>query len=338
MKKYSIIIALVALLLSSCQSEGAPTQTFTDDLGRTVTLPAELTRIAPSGYPSQILLFTLAPDKMVGWAGRPKPNQAKYIKEQYTELPEFGSFFGKRGNLNSEALTASNAQLVVDFGEEKQGIREDLDKLQQKIGIPIVFIKGDLETMSSAYTKLGALLNCEDRAKALADFCNETIDYAATKSDLVQTPARIYLGDGNDGLEAVSATSVHGRVIQMIGAENIADIAKTQGNGGSTINGEQLLNWNPEIILINRPAAFEKSKQSAIFKSLDKPMYLVPNALYNWLGRPPSINQLMGIYWLGNLVYPDIYDADVRAKAKQFYKLFFDYQMSDEELNALLLN
>ncbi len=65
-------------------------------------------------------------------------------------------------------------------------------------------------------------------------------------------------------------------------------------------------------------------------------MHLVPNAFFNWMGRPPSINQLMGVYWLGNLVYPDIYDADVRAKAKQFYELFFDYQISDDELDTLL--
>ncbi len=208
MKKYLIFIALIALVLSGCQGEVATTREFTDDLGRTVTLPTTIERVAPSGYPSQMLLFTLAPDKMVGWAGRPQAGQLKYV-------PEFGSFFGKRGNLNSEALMASNAQLVVDFGEEKPGIREDLDKLQQKIGIPIVFIKGDLETISSAYTKLGTLLDCADKAKALADFCDQTMYYAATKSDLVETPRRIYLGDGNDGLEAVSATSVHGRVIQM---------------------------------------------------------------------------------------------------------------------------
>ncbi len=336
MKKYLIIMALIALTLSGCQGEVATTREFTDDLGRTVTLPAELKRVAPSGYPSQILLFTLAPEKMVGWAGRPKAGQLKYVKEEYANLPEFGSFFGKRGNLNSEALIASNAQLVVDFGEEKTGIREDLDKLQQKIGIPIIFIKGDLETMSTAYTKLGALLDCEDRAKALADFCDETMRYAATKRDLVETPRRIYLGDGNDGLEAVSAISVHGRVIQMIGAQNIARIEKTQGNGGNTINGEQLINWDPEIILINRANAYQEAAQNAIFKSLDKPMHLVPNAFFNWMGRPPSINQLMGVYWLGNLVYPDIYDSDVRAKAKQFYELFFDYQISDQELDELL--
>ncbi len=332
------ILIMTVLIISGCQ---APSETatveFTDDLGRTVNLPANIERVAPSGNPSQILLFTLAPDKMVGWASRPRKDQAKYIAEKYQNLPEFGAFYGKRGNLNLEELMSANAQLVVDFGERKQGIEEQLDQLQAKIGVPIIFIEGDVDSMGHAYRRLGEVLDSTERAEALAKFCEETIAYAKQKSAMVKTPLGVYLGDGDLGYEAISASNIHGRVIQLVAADNVAKLEKTKGSGGNLISAEQLLNWQPDVVLINRPSAFKNAQTDAVFQALNAPIYQVPEALYNWMGRPPSINQLIGIYWLGNLLYPDVYDADVRQKAKQFYELFFNYQISDDELDILLV-
>lgn len=44
----------------------ATTVEFTDDLGRTVTLPSKVERILPSGLISQYVLFPLAADRFVG--------------------------------------------------------------------------------------------------------------------------------------------------------------------------------------------------------------------------------------------------------------------------------
>ena len=35
---------------------------------------------------------------------------------------------------------------------------------------------------------------------------------------------------------------------------------------------------------------------------------------YNWLSNPPSLNMLLGIWWLGNLLYPQYYDYDMAEK------------------------
>ncbi len=332
-----IILIITALIISGCQvNNETKTVSFTDDLGRTVTLPASIERVAPSGNPAQILLFTLAPDKMVGWASKPRKHQVKYISEKYQNLPEFGAFYGKKGNLNLEELIAANAQLVVDFGERKKGIEEQLDQLQAKVGVPIIFIEGDIDSMAKAYRRLGEVLDCPEKAEELARFCEETIAYTAEKAALVDKPLGVYLGDGDLGYEAISASNIHGRVIELIGANNVAKIEKTKGSGGNLISAEQLLNWQPDIVLVNRSSAYQNAQTDAVFQELNAPIYQVPEALYNWMGRPPSINQLMGIYWLGNLIYPDIYDVDVKQKAKQFYKLFFDYIISDDELDRLL--
>ena len=51
--------------------------TFTDDLGRTVELPAQIDKICPSGFTAQQVLLTMAPDKMVGLAQELNDDQLK---------------------------------------------------------------------------------------------------------------------------------------------------------------------------------------------------------------------------------------------------------------------
>lgn len=68
---------------------------FTDSCGREVELPKNITRVAPSGSVAQMILYTVAPDLMVGWSSNPGGQTAAYIPEKYLSLPEFGQFYGR---------------------------------------------------------------------------------------------------------------------------------------------------------------------------------------------------------------------------------------------------
>lgn len=149
------------------------TRTFTDSVGRTVTIPKELKKIAPSGPVAQLVLYTAAPDLLCGLA-REFPETAEgYIDDSYYSLPVFGQFYGKNANLNMEALVAASPELVIDIGEPKKNIGEELDSLSEQLGIPVVFIEATLPTMESAYTKLGELLGNTKECEELAEYCKE---------------------------------------------------------------------------------------------------------------------------------------------------------------------
>ncbi|MEG2842839.1 MAG: ABC transporter substrate-binding protein, partial [Ruthenibacterium sp.] len=81
------VAASVSTPASTTASEKDGTQIFTDSLGREVELPTDLQRIAPSGTLSQIILYTIAPDKLVGWTSNPTDAMKKYFDEKYTDLP-----------------------------------------------------------------------------------------------------------------------------------------------------------------------------------------------------------------------------------------------------------
>ncbi|MDO8841609.1 MAG: hypothetical protein Q7V06_04740, partial [Methanocalculus sp.] len=66
--------------------------------------------------------------------------------------------------------------------------------------------------------------------------------------------------------------------------------------------------------------------------------YLVPQSPYCWFDRPPGINRIIGIPWTARILYPQIFsDMDMTALTKEFYLKFYHYELSEDELNSLLV-
>jgi iron complex transport system substrate-binding protein len=65
-------------------------------------------------------------------------------------------------------------------------------------------------------------------------------------------------------------------------------------------------------------------------------VYQIPRGPFDWFDRPPSISRILGVRWLGNLLYPDLYQYDIKAEVKRFYKLFYQIDLSDAQLQELM--
>ena len=131
------------------------TRIVTDSAGREVEIPSEITKIAPSGPLAQIVLYTVSPDKLAGLAADFSDEAKQYIDEKYWGLPKFGQFYGKNASLNMEALIAEAPDVIIDIGEAKKTVKEDMDALQEQLNIPVIFVEATLPTMADAYEMLG---------------------------------------------------------------------------------------------------------------------------------------------------------------------------------------
>lgn len=54
------------------------------------------------------------------------------------------------------------------------------------------------------------------------------------------------------------------------------------------------------------------------------------------MSRPPSTNRIMGVLWLGELLYPQVYDYDIVEEMQEFYELFYRHDLSEEEALEML--
>jgi len=329
---------------SSVSSDSAKDEQvkFTDSTGREVEIPKNIDRIAPSGPLAQVVLYTLCPDKLVGLAAEMKDSQTEFIDEKYRSLPVFGNFYGD--TLNMEAIMSAKPQVVIDIGEMKPTAKEDMKGVQDKTGIPSIFIHMELDSMAEAYRTLGKIVGEEDQAEKIASYVEKTLSEAKEKSESIpdDKKVRIYCGSGDAGLTALIKGTVHSDIIDAAGGENVADVEQSARGGVSDISMEQLMLWQPDVILFTPGSIYSDVDMREEWQGLeavkDKKVYEVPANPYSWIGQPPSVNRIIGIKWLGNLIYPDVFQYDMKEETKEFYKLFYHCEVTDEQVDQLLAN
>jgi iron complex transport system substrate-binding protein len=65
-------------------------------------------------------------------------------------------------------------------------------------------------------------------------------------------------------------------------------------------------------------------------------LYVAPEVPFPWLDSPPSVNRLIGLKWLGRVLYPEAFPEDLRAETRNFYQLFYHRAPDERQLNELL--
>ena len=319
-------------------SQTAQTRSFTDSVGRTVELPAEISKVAVTGTMAQIVVFSLAPDRMVGLSG--EWEAPEYFAEQYQNLPVLGQLYGGKGEMNLEELLSAAPDVVIDVGEPKSTIVEDLDGLSQQTGIPFVHITATLETMPDAYRKLGELLNLSDEAAVLADYCQTQYERFQALSEKVDKKRVLYV-TGESGLNVIAKGSYHAEVLDLL-TDNVAVVEDPSSKGtGNEVDAEQILKFSPDVILFAPDAPYATAKQLAyasVPAIANGAYYQVPHGPYNWLGFPPSVHRYLGMLWMGTVLYPNQVDYDLYTECAKFFELFYHTELTQEQFTALTAN
>lgn len=151
-----------------------------------------------------MILMPIAYDLLAGLASSPSTAQMPYFPEEVRDLPTFGQFYGSKANLNMESLIDARPQIIIDLGDKKDSIADDMDRIQKQTGIPTVFIEANLDDMAAAYRTLGDILNRSDMAESLARFIEKTVSMARENSAKIPVNQRlsVLFGTGSTALPA----------------------------------------------------------------------------------------------------------------------------------------
>lgn len=319
----------------------AEARIFTDSVGREVELPAQIDKVAVSGPLAQIVLFALCPDKLVGIANEWDASAEAYLDTEYYNLPLLGQLYGGKGELNLETLLSSGAQVVIDVGEPKDTIVEDLDALQEQTGVPFVHITATTQTTGDAYRLLGELVGMEEEAEALASYCEEIYARTVDIANSVEKVELLYI-TGPDGQNVIAQNSYHSEIIDLL-SNNLAVVDSPSSKGtGNEVGLEQILLWDPDYIIFAPDSAYDAVTGDPTWQQLTAissgNYYETPMGPYNWMGFPPSVQRYLGMMWMAKLLYPDAADYDLYAEVARYYDLFYHCELTQEQYDALVAN
>ena len=85
-----VAVLAAALSLTVPAARAAERRSVTDSAGRRVEVPGRMDRVYAAGGPASIFLYTLAPDRMLGWTRPLSPEERPFVPARYADLPTFG--------------------------------------------------------------------------------------------------------------------------------------------------------------------------------------------------------------------------------------------------------
>lgn len=332
------VLAAGALLLLAGAASAADTRSVTDSAGRRAEVPARVERVYAAGGPASIFLYTLAPEKMLGWNRPPSAEERAFVPARFAELPTLGQLTGRGNTANVEVVLAARPDLIFDYGSLTATYRSLADRTQQQLGVPYLLFDGNLSAIPAVYTRVGELLGAGDRGRELGRYSERLLaetDRRVARVPTAQRP-RVYYARGPKGLETAARGSINVESLERLGARNVAEMP----GGLAVVSPEQVLGWDPEIVIAIDPAFVASVRADPLWKNVravrDGRVYLVPQAPFPWVDFPPSVNRLIGLKWLGRIFYPEQFPEDLRQETRAFYTLFYHQAPTEAQLDTLL--
>lgn len=344
-----LFMLFLAMIACECMqqeiSQSSGTVQITDMLGRELFVPENISSVIATSPPSTILVFMLAPDKLSGWNFVNDFNHT-LMDEKYHSLPVIGGWYGTQTG-NYETMINMSPDIVIEGYTTDGKIEDTISRRQENFGgIPVVAINGSIifvKKSDPTIEYVGKLLDCEDQAKKLIEFRSSILnEISETVNDIPESErARVYYAEGPKGLMTDPSGSQHSQVIDISGGINVADCQLTPGNGMTEVSIEQIMKWNPAVIITSSPQFFKSVFSDPLWASIDavknKRIYLAPQNPFCWIDRPQGPHLIIGTAWTAKTLYPDLFaDMDLDCLTHEFYMDFFHYNLTDSDLDMLL--
>ncbi|EXJ15816.1 ABC transporter substrate-binding protein [Imhoffiella purpurea] len=329
-------LAMACLFAGSALAE----RQITDMAGRQVTLPDAVHKVYAVGHTIP-LVGAMAPDLLANTYRLPeaaRPLLAPVFFEGKS-TPNAGIRF------SDEEVVRMAPDLILM--EAVPGAPERADRLQKRIGAPLILVEQDMLRYKETFSFLGEVLRRPEQARAMTDFVARYLDPIREVARTIPPDrrVRVYYAEGPDGLSTNPAGSSHTQLLDFVGAANVARVTNAPDEGMSAVSLEQIYLWQPDMILVWTPAADRLTTWRTI---VEDPLWQriaavrngkvvqIPWLPFSWMDRPPGTNRILGAFWLAELLYPDRFDIDLVAVTREYFATFYHREISEEDVKALL--
>jgi iron complex transport system substrate-binding protein len=236
---------------------------------------------------------------------------------------------------NVEAILALRPDAIFQWANNNDVIGP-LDRT----GIPVVGMRvGSFENYVEYVKLMGKIAGREDRAGQLLAKQEEVRQSLASRfADLssTQRPRVAYFNRAMNVLRISGQGTAQDLTIQLAGGQNAVGSAAST----STVTIEQILAWNPQVVLLGN---FDATMPSDLYRDprwqgIDavrtRRVYRVPLGGYRW--DPPSHESALGWLWLAGLLHPELAQVNIRTSVRDWFGFLYDYNPTDEEIDRIL--
>ncbi len=239
---------------------------------------------------------------------------------------------------NVETLLEISPDLIWQWGH----MGNDLVAPLYEAGLPVaVLLYGDERRTREWIRLMGEALGKPQRAQQFIDWREKTEQSIRNVTDriaITQRPRVLYLSRYRPNYRVAGKNTSFDFDITLAGGINVS--AKI-GGSGNAVNIEQIMQWNPEIILLNNfeadltPATlYDDPLWRDIAAVRGRRIYKVPSGGYLW--DPPSQETPLQWQWLSMIAQPAHFNWPLRDNIEQAYQFLYGYSPSQNDIDAVL--
>jgi iron complex transport system substrate-binding protein len=212
-------------------------------------------------------------------------------------------------------------------------------RVQQQTGIPYALLDGRMPAIPRSYAVLGELLGRPARARELAQGAEQIINTVTGR--VARVPAgqrpRVYYARGPMGLETGLGGSINIESLDVMGLRLVS--ADTPG-GLARVSIEQVLRWDPDVIITIDQSFAANVREMPMWQGVravrEGRVHLSPKLPFGWVDFPPGVNRLPGLWWLGKVVFPQLFPEDLGTVTREFYRRYYGVSLNDAQVARVL--
>ncbi|WP_451985091.1 ABC transporter substrate-binding protein [Azospirillum endophyticum] len=336
--------AAALLLVALSPGPGGAAEIRTTDLaGNAIVLskPAERIVALPAPSAPTVIAADRSADRLVGMhqtvSEVAKGGLLGRLFPRLDRLPASLLSAGKSAFMpNVEAIAALEPDLVLQRGELGLQVVSPLAEAGLKTALVVY---GDEETTRRNIRLMADLTGHPERAQALIGWRDEVLGRIRRPDrDPGKAPTVLFLSRLAGHLVVTGKGTPTDFAIAVAGGRNLA----AERGGSITVTAEQIMIWDPEVILLNsadrdlQPADIRNDPLlSGTAAAKAGRVYKVPVGAFRW--EPPNAENPLLWLWLAKLFHPDAHNYDMRAEVRRGIALVYGSEPTDAEIDRLLL-
>lgn len=325
----------------------------TDHAGHEVEVPNKIEKIVIDQVPILSTYMAYNEGKapyIVGYAGSLKQViSGTVLKDMAPELLDATNTVQGQSDLNVEEIMKLKPD-VIFYNAKNQDRYEKLSKT----GVPCIgFVTMGADTPADPINRYGEWLKLledvfgekgkmDDFLKA-GDEIVKDVEERIAKVPEEKRPSGMILWKYQEGTPIVAGKGTFGDFwLKRLKVKNVAADAK----GYAKVNVEQIYAWNPDVFYLDGPGllniktedVYNNSVEGFDFSNLksvkDKRVYNSKLGMWNWLTPNPDAPLVLA--WLASETYPDAFkDYDLKKVIKDYYQKWYNYELSDEQIEDM---
>lgn len=333
---------LLYIMLIAAQAAAAQVISLTDQRGSKLELAAVPRRVVTLPMPTAAMVVGVdgSAERLAGInPGSMSAIRGQILGEMYPRLAALSTNV-VRGNQfvpNIEELLNLKSDLVFQWGDRGQDVISGIERA----GLKVYGMRyRSQEELEGWILDLGILLGQRRKAEALVAYHQRTRSalVSRTVGRAAARPKVVYFNRVENGLRPAGAESYMDFLIQVAGGHNVAS-AMGQVNADVTL--EQVIAWNPDVVLLGGfdaalPAhLYADPKWRALRAVRERRVYKMPVGGYRW--DPPSHESPLGWLWLQGLLYPEAPAVELRKEVRSLYQMLYGQRPSDAQIDQILM-